>query len=145
MDEMEERAIRAETFIHLGELSQARQVLEGAEIAPGNHATLDALQDEERRRPLPHGALPPDLVHHMPVRPFQLDEHIISRNLRSSRKGAAAGPSGVTMEHMRHLLDDVKALHPFFLMGEQLAQVKVPFAIGNLIRMGRLTALLTLD
>ena len=136
MDEMEERAIRAETLIHLGELSQARQDLEGAELAPGNHATLDALQDEERRRPLPRGALPPDLVHHMPVRLFQLDEHIISRNLRSSRRGAAAGPSGVTMEHMRHLLDDVKALHSFFLMGEQLAQVKVPFAIVNLIRMG---------
>ena len=42
----------------------------GAELAPGNRATLDAPQDEERRPPLPRDALPPDLVHHMPVRPF---------------------------------------------------------------------------
>ena len=92
VDEVEQRAIRAETLIHLGELSHARQVLEGAELAPGNQPTLDALQDEERRPPLPRGALPPDLVHHMPIRPFQLDEHIFSRNFRSSRRGAAAGP-----------------------------------------------------
>ena len=141
MDDVEQRAIRAETLIHLGELSHARQVLEGAEVAPGNQATLDALQDEARRPPLPRDVLPPDLVHHMPIRPFQLDEHIFSRNLRSSRRGAAAGPSGMTMEHLRPLLDDVRALHSFFLMGEQLAQAKVPLAIVNLIRMGRLTAL----
>ena len=118
VDDVEQRAIRAETLIHLGELSHARQVLEGAELAPGNQATLDA-QDEERRPPLPTRCLPPDLVHHMPIRPFQLDEHIFSRNLRSSRRGAAAGPSGMTMEHLRPLLDDVRAL----------AQAKVPLAI----------------
>ena len=141
MDDVEQRAIRAETLIHFGELSHARQVLEGAELAPGNQATLDALQDEERRPPLPRGALPPDLAHHMPVRPFQLDEHIFSRNLRSSSRGAAGGPSGMTMEHLRPLLNDVMALHSFFLMEEQLAQAQVPLAIVNLIRMGRLTAL----
>ena len=42
----------------------------------------------------------------------------------------------MTMEHMRPLLDDVRALHSFFLKGEQLAQEKVPLAIVNLIRMG---------
>ena len=100
-----------------------RGKLEGAELAPGNQATLDAFQDEARRPPLPRD-LHPDLVHHMPIRPFQLDEHIFSRNLRSSRRGAAAGPYGMTMEHLRPLLDDVRALHSFFLMGEQLAQGK---------------------
>ena len=49
VDNVEQRAIRAETLIHLGELSHARQVLEGAELAPGK---LDALQDEERRPPI---------------------------------------------------------------------------------------------
>ena len=38
------------------------------------------------------------------------------------------------------LLDDVRALHLFFLMEEQLAQAKVPLSIVNLIRMVRLTA-----
>ena len=62
VDDVEQRATRAETLIHLGELSHARQVLEGAELAPGKQATLDALQDEERRPPLPRGALPPDFA-----------------------------------------------------------------------------------
>ena len=47
MDEVEQRAIRAGTLIHPEEISHARPVLEGAELAPGNQATLDALQDEE--------------------------------------------------------------------------------------------------
>ena len=33
---MERRAERAETLVHLGELSSGRQALEGAALAPGN-------------------------------------------------------------------------------------------------------------
>ena len=35
--EVERRVARAETLIHLGELSSARQALEGSELVPGNH------------------------------------------------------------------------------------------------------------
>ena len=128
MDDVGQRAIRAETLTHLGELSHARQVLEGAEFALAIKPHWTRCRTK-RGDPHCHVVLcTPDLVHHMPVRPFQLDEHIFSRNFRS-------------MEHLRPLLDDVRALHSFFLMEEQLAQSKVPLAIVNLIRMKRLTAL----
>ena len=42
-DDVEQRAIRAETLVQVGELSHARLVLEGADFAPGNQATLDVL------------------------------------------------------------------------------------------------------
>ena len=35
---------RAEALVHLGELSAARQALEGAEVAPGSIETLNALR-----------------------------------------------------------------------------------------------------
>ena len=47
----------------------------------------------------------------------------------------------MTMEHLRPLLGDTRALHSFFLMGERLAQAQVPASIVDIIRMGRLTAL----
>ena len=94
----------------MGELSHARQALEGAALAPGKQATLDALQDPERK--------------FMPATLFELDEKLFNRNLRSSRRSAAAGPSGMTMEHLRPLLDEPGALHFFFLIGEKLAHAR---------------------
>ena len=67
------------------ELSHARQVLEGAALAPGNQATLDALQDPERRPAQPHEPLPEKLAQFIP---------------------------SMTIEHLRPLLDDPRA---FFL------------------------------
>ena len=46
------------------------------------------------------------------------------------RRGAAAGPSGMTMEH----------LHSFFLVAEQLAP-QVPDGVVDVVRLRRLTAL----
>ena len=51
----------------------------------------------------------PDAPHHVPV--FNLDEKIFSRNVRSARKGAAGGPSGMTCDHLRPLLDSSKDTH----------------------------------
>ena len=48
-NEVERRVARAETLIHLGELSSARQALEGSELAPGTMETLDVLRDPRRR------------------------------------------------------------------------------------------------
>ena len=39
------RVMRAERLVHVGELSSARQALEGSEVAPGTRSTLDQLQD----------------------------------------------------------------------------------------------------
>ena len=58
-DNLEHRAARAEVLVHMGELSSARQALEGAELAPGSRHTLNTLQDQskrprEARVPIPH-------------------------------------------------------------------------------------------
>ena len=39
-DDVKKRAARALNLVQTGELSAGRQVLEGADIAPGNNATL---------------------------------------------------------------------------------------------------------
>ena len=50
-------------FAQLGELSSARQALEGTELASGNEQTLQAL----RRRPAQfRDPLPDEIVHHTP-------------------------------------------------------------------------------
>ena len=125
----------------MGELSHARQVLEAAALAPGNQATLDALQDPERSPAQPREPLPEDLAQFIPATPFELHEKLFNRNLRSSQRSAAAGPSGMTMEHLRPLLDEPEALHSFFLIGEKLAQAQVPGSVVDIVRMERLTAL----
>ena len=100
-DDLEKRATRAEMLCHMGELSSARQALEGAALAPGNAATLHQLKDPSRRPPRPREPLPDDVMRHVPPRAIELDEQLFCRNLRSCRRGAAAGPSAMTTEHLR--------------------------------------------
>ena len=50
-DGIEKRANRALSLVQMGELSAARQALDGAPIAPGTLATLRALTDPEKRPP----------------------------------------------------------------------------------------------
>ena len=109
-DDLEQRAVRAEMFVYYGELSSARQALEGAALAPGNQATLNALTDASRRPAQPRDPLPEWLLNSVPEVRFQLDEDQLCRNLRSSRRGAAGGPSGMTTEHLRPLLSDIRGM-----------------------------------
>ena len=81
------------------------------------------------------------MLNHVPQRPFDLDEDLVNKNLRSSKKGAAPGPPGMTTEHLRPLLPDHGGLHLFFRICERLARAEVPDAVVNIIRMGRLTVL----
>ena len=139
--ELDRRAARALSLVQMGELSSGRQALEGASVAPGTQQTLEALRDPVRRPPVPRDPLPPAVVGHMPDQRFSLEEHRFAANLRSSRRGAAAGLSGMTTDHLRPLLDHVEDTHLFFLMGEQLAQARVPPTIHASIRQGRMIAL----
>ena len=72
---------------------------------------------------------------------FQLDEKQFGRNLRSARRGVAGGPSGMTCEHLRPLLDEGKAMQLLFKLGENLARAHVPLVAVSMVRSGRLTAL----
>ena len=135
------RLEKAMMLVQLGELSSARQALEGAELAPGTQTTLNALKDPSKRPPVPRDPLPRDISDFIPAREFELEEHKFARNLRSSRRGAAAGPSGMTMEHLRPLLDHPPAMHSFFLMAEQFSKALTPRSVVDGLRMGRITAL----
>ena len=140
-DDVERRITRAERLVELGELSSARQALEGAAVAPGDQATLDKLQDERRRPQQPREPLPPDMMTFEPETEFQLDEKMFGKKLRSSKRGVAGGPSGMTTEHLRPLLDDAHSTHLFFRMGENLARAHVPEVAVAAVRSGRMTAL----
>ena len=91
-------------------------MLESAELAPGTNETPEALRDPRRRPPRAREPIPIHLMDHVPDAPFALDEDTFVKNVRSARKGAAPGPSGMTVEHLRPLLDNPKDLHALFLM-----------------------------
>ena len=108
--DLERRTERAHRLVQLGELSSARQALEGSDLAPGNRNTLEALQ---ARPGLPRDPLPDDIVGHMPARAFELNEARFGQNLRSSRRGAASGPSGLIAETQRwHSRNCRRRQHP---------------------------------
>ena len=118
------------------ELSSGRQALEGAELAPGTLATLAALTDPDRRPPEPREPLPPQLVNHRPQVDV-LSSEGLCKNLRTSRRGAAAGPSGMTAEHLRVLLHCPVATVAFIEVATALARADVPDEImdaGDIVR-----------
>ena len=72
----------------------------------------------------------------MPEVPLNLDEKRFAQNLRSSRLCAAAGPSGMTIDHLRPLLSNPQDFHWLFRAAEQLARRVAVDAV----RLGRMTA-----
>ena len=138
---MQKRAARAELKVALGELSSARQALEGEEIAPGTRATLQQLTDESKRPPRLMDPVPPEIMSHTPRVPFALDSDKFLKNVRSAKRGAAAGPSGMTVEHLRPLLDSVTDQQWLCKLAEQVAQGRITPTVIEAIRMGRMTAL----
>ena len=88
-DDQESRAVRAEALVQMGELSFARQALEGVAVAPGNEETRAALQNPERRPPCLLDPIPPDILNAAPIEPFVLDAEDFARNVRSAKRGAA--------------------------------------------------------
>ena len=106
----ETKALRAERLASLGELSAARQALEGAEIAPGTLATLAELTNPDRRPARPREVVLPNLMRLQPDERIQLDEEMFAENVRSARRGAVPGPSGMTAEHLFPLLESTHTL-----------------------------------
>ena len=136
--DLRHRVSRAESLVHLGELSSARQALEEAELAPGTEQTLESLR---KRATVPREEVSRELVRHVPEVPFVLEDDRFNKNVRSAKRGAAAGPSGMTVEHLHQLLDNPKDLRLFNEVAERLARGQVPDAIQAAIKMGRMTAL----
>ena len=71
---------------------------------------------------------------------MNLSSEALFKNIRKAHRGAAGGPSGMTVEHLRPLLECDRALdslHKFHIM----AGGEVPDRIEPVVRLGRLTAL----
>ena len=76
---------------------------------------------------------------------FSLDEDLSIECLRSSRRGAAAGPSGRTADHLQPVLDTERDSSLFFRLATVLAKGQAPAAAVEGVRMGRTTALRKAD
>ena len=140
-NEDENRAARALHLAQMGELSSARQALEASPVATGNEATRAKLMNENRRPSKPRRGLDQDILQMHPHVPLHFDEDKFQHNLRTSRRGAAGGPSGMTSEHLRIVLDSPSCTSLLCEAASQLAQGHIPDEVVRAIRLGRLTAL----
>ena len=135
-DDAQRRAERAAALAHLGELSAASAALTAMPMAPASLETLAALRDPERRPPTRQVPLPPDFRSSHPRDPLALNSHRFLRNVRSGRRGAAAGPSGCTAEHLRVLADDEASADLLLRAAERLANADVPADVLAGVRLG---------
>ena len=67
--------------------------------------------------------------------------HPFLASLRTARRGSAAGPSGITDEHLRTLLNDEAVCTLLHHAAERLARADVPVPVVAAIRAGRIVAL----
>ena len=96
---------RALSLVQVGELSAARQALEGASMAPGTIATLRELTDPDRRPPVPREGKSRVVAEAQPAERFQLASEEFLICVRKARRGAAAGPSGMTSDNLFPVLE----------------------------------------
>ena len=136
-DTLERKAERAQMLVMMGEVLSGRRALEGAPLAPGNDVTLTQL----RRRPqVSREPLPPEITGRRPESPCSLDHILFTQNFRCARRGAAAGPSGVTEEHLKPILDSARDAELLCQAAELMAKASIPEVL-KAIRMGRMIAL----
>ena len=111
-DTIERRAARAFELCQLVELSSARQALEGAAIAPADSRTEEPEED------------------------LDVDVDALL-NLRTVRRGPAAGPSGMTAEHLKPLLADTVCTRLFGEVAGQFARGLMPEEVLQAVKLGR--------
>ena len=107
----------------------------------GTLATLAALTKPEKRPPVPRQPISPHLAQVQPFEQFQLDSDAFLVCLRKSRRGAAAGPSGMISDHLFPVLESEADSQLFAQVGALLATGNVLAPILEGIRLGRMTAL----
>ena len=117
-----------------------RCVLDGA-LSAGRQALVPSWRHPEKRPKIPREPLPDRIKHHQPECLVDINEQLFAHILRTARRGAAVGPSGMTSEHLRRLLDsdhDMSALSDF---ANSFARWEVLAEVVAVLRMGRMTAL----
>ena len=140
-DDLAARAARATALVHIGELSAAGRALVAEPLAPGTAATLAELRDPSRRPPTPYAQLPQDIAAFRADSPCPFPLPAFVACLRTARRGAAAGPSGATNEHLRILLDDEGDTQLLHGAACRIAHADLPPPVLAALRIGRMTAL----
>ena len=110
----------------------------GSGRTPGTEETLRPLRDPARRLPRPREVLPDYLreIRHGSL--FKLNEDSFTKNIRSTKRGVAPGPSGMTFDHLRPILDSPRDTHA--LLAEIMARAQIPADIIGAVRVGRMMA-----
>ena len=116
-------------------LSSARQALESAAVAPGDERTWKTKRPRRQRDPLE------EVLTMVPPDPLVLDIELMMKTLRSAKKGSAKGPSGMTVEHLRPLLESGICTALLGEVATQFARGQVPEEVLPSVRLGRMTAL----
>lgn len=124
--------------MHHGELSAARQALIATPPAPGTQTTLAQLQDPARRPLHPYTPIPAESTRFAPKQPLHIPTHKLLTALRRSRKGTTPGPSGLTADTLRIVLDDETTTNLFVYVCQKLAQTQVPANIAETIGLVRI-------
>ena len=135
-DLVEKRADRVLDLVQMGEQSTVRHALEGDPVTPGNRQTLNALQDPERRPPVPREALSASTTNHVPQAGFRTGQI-----LGQARRVAAGGPSGMTADHIKVVLESERDCTSLWCMCQEFARGHIPAEILQAVRIGRMTAL----
>ena len=139
-DDIKSRAIRAEALVHVGELSSARQVLEGAQLAPGSQQTLEMLRDQSKR-PREPGFLCHQIWSTITRVHCSIWTDLCCCVIFGLPSEELQEPSGMTVEHLQPLLDHTKDSKLFSQAAERLARAQIPFVVKEAVRLGRFTAL----
>ena len=110
-------------------------------MAPGTEHTLAELCNPDRRPQQPYHEPDPAITNFEPDDPLHIQRHLLISLLRRTRRGAVPGPSGLTGEALRFVLDDEEATTRFVQVAECLARGQVPVAVSELLGLGRMVAL----
>ena len=76
-----------------------------------------------------------------PTVPVDLDVDLLLKNLSTSRRGAEAGPSDMTTEHLKIILDTTECCALFGEVATLFAKGQIPREILEGVRVERMTAL----
>ena len=113
-------------LVHRASCQPQGKCLKERQVAPGTQATLNSLKDPSRRPVHLRDPLLDELTSFVPESRFVSDQDQFCRNLRSSRRGAAGGPSGMTTEHLRCLLVDQRAMQLYSELASRVSRAQVP-------------------
>ena len=110
-----------------------------------NVGHFEGIDKPSRRPPVARHELSQEILRSEPVEPFELDGELdgdaLFTCLRTARKGAAPGPSGMTADHLFPILESEADSEQLEQVASNLAVADVPVEVIDGIRLGLLTAL----